>query len=192
MRNRIHIAALIVLALPAVALAGDQQTHWLHVAVEDGSDRVRVNVPMNVVSAALPLIEDEHMSGGKVRIDDFDMDPEDIVAFLRAVRDAEDGEYVNVEDRHDRVKVSKQGEYLWVRVHEDWDEADAEETVVVKMPIEVLSALVSGEDDELDVMAALDVLSRYEGEDLVTVNDEGTSVRIWVDRENQSATPSGD
>ena len=185
MLRKASFAVLFAFLLPVAAFAGDEENRWLHVAVDDGDERVRVNVPLSVVTAALPLIEHEHMRHGRVRIDDVDMDAEDIVALLRAVRDAEDGEYVTVEGRHESVRVSKKGEYLHVDVVESHGEDDAE-TVRVKMPIAVLSALVSGEDDELDVMAALDALSDYEGEDLVTVNDDGTAVRIWVDRENTS------
>ena len=185
MLRKASLAVLFALLLPVAAFAGDEENRWLHVAVDDGDERVRVNVPLTVVTAALPLIEHEHMRHGRVRIDDVDMDAEDIVTLLRAVRDAEDGEYVTVEDRHDRVRVSKEGEYLHIDVAEDWEDEDTE-TVKVRMPIAVLSALVSGADDELDILAALDALSEYEGEDLITVNDDGAAVRIWVDRENAS------
>ena len=88
-----------------------------------------------------------------------------------------------VESDDDDVRISKKGEYMYVHVEENAGYADSE-NVQMKFPIPVLTALVSGDDDELDLMAALDVLAEYEGEDLVTVNDDGTSVRIWVDQKS--------
>ncbi|MCA9752342.1 MAG: hypothetical protein R3B81_08375 [bacterium] len=174
----LRLIPIVALMIPVVASAGDD-SRWLHVAVDDDGDRVRVNVPLTVVTAALPLIEADEFHHGRVRIDDMDLEPEQIVTLLRAIRDAQDGEYVTVEDGRDTVKVRKEGKFLHVDIREDDDD-----TVNVRMPIEVLSALVSGEDDELDILAALDVLSKYEGENLVTVNDDGAAVRIWVDRKN--------
>ena len=177
------LAALLTIPLLSlVTPAFADEDRWLHVAV-DGEDRVRLNLPLSVVTAAMPLIEAEGFSDGHIRINEMDMDPEAIVALLRSIADAEDGEYVTIESDGDDVKISKKGEYMYVHVEENAKYAD-KESVQMKFPIPVLTALVSGDDDELNLMAALDALAEYEGEDLVTVNDDGTSVRIWVDQKS--------
>lgn len=177
------LAALLTIPLLSlVTPAYADEDRWLHVAV-DGEDRVRLNLPLSVVTAAMPLIEAEGFSDGHIRINEMDMDPEAIVALLRSIADADDGEYVTIESEDDDVTISKKGEYMYIHVQEDSRYADRE-SVEMKFPIPVLTALVSGEDDELNLMAALDALADYEGEDLVTVNDDGTSVRIWVDQKS--------
>ncbi len=179
--KKLMTAALLLLALPVLAVADEQ---WLHVAVDDDEDRVRINLPMNVVATVIPMIEAEEMSHGRIRIDDADFDSEDIVKILRAVKDAKDGEYVTVENRRENVKIRKDGEYI----HIDVDETRGRdpEHVRIKVPVPVLTALISGEDDELNLMAAIEALAEYENEELITVNDDGSTVRIWIDQSPSS------
>jgi len=52
----------------------------------------------------------------------------------------------------------------------------------VRFPLAVVDALFSGEPGELDLLAAVEALSRHgQGGDLVRVNDGDTKVRIWID-----------
>lgn len=179
-------AAALLVAIPSAALAVDKD-QWLHVAVDDDGERVRINLPLTVVQAVLPLIETHELDHGRIRIDDIDMDYEDIVNILRALEGAQDGEYVTVEDGDDSVHISKKGEFFIILLEEAsrWEDDDPE-TVEIKIPVKVLAALTSGEDDELDLMAAIEALADYEGTDLITVNDDGASVRIWIDRDSSS------
>jgi hypothetical protein len=48
----------------------------------------------------------------------------------------------------------------------------------------VVNALLSGEKDELNVVAAIHALGDYQDLDLVSVTDENTTVRVWVDAKN--------
>jgi TusA-related sulfurtransferase len=168
--------------MPVLALADSDQ--WLHVSVDDDEDRVRINLPMNVVHAVVPLIEADEFRGGRVRIDDADFDPEDVVKILRAVKEAKDGEYITVEGRDENVKVRKEGEYIHVDVEET--RGRDPEVVHIKVPVPVLTALVSGEADELNILAAIEALAAYESEELVTVNGDGSKVRIWIDKKSSS------
>ena len=138
--------------------------------------------------SARPLIEEEQFSHGRIILDGEEFDRADIVAMLEAVADAEDGEYVTIDDQEDHVRISKEGESVLVHVEERDRRTDEIETRVdVTIPVAVLDALASGDEDELDVMAALEVLAEQPMKgDLVTVNDDESTVRIWVDRRNQS------
>jgi hypothetical protein len=174
------ILALAVLALPAGALAVHED-QWLHVAVNDDTDgTVRVNLPLTTVAAVLPLIDTDGLHRGRVRIDDLDLDRTDVTKILKEVRKAKDGEYVTIHDGDSVVHVRKDGEFLRIQV-EDRD-GSGEQHVEVRIPVKVLDALTSGKEGELDLLAAIEVLSGFEGQDLVTVNDDGDSVRIWIDR----------
>ena len=108
---------------------------------------------------------------------------EDIVKILASVRDARDGEYVTVDSVDESVRIAKEGEYLTLHVEETHDDA---ETVDVRVPVSVLDALVSGDDDELDLLAAVRALGEHEDEAFVRVQETDATVRIWIDRQNQS------
>ena len=55
------------------------------------------------------------------------------------------------------------------------------EKVRVRFPLAVVEALVGDNPQELDLLAGLRALSEFEGEDLVRIDSEDESVRIWVD-----------
>jgi hypothetical protein len=185
--NRILIAGLALLlgsAIPAQA----KDDLWVHVSVDGGGDdteRVRINVPLRLVSTVLPLIEHEEFRNGRVHVEDCELEREEIVAILRAVAEAEEGEYVTVEDGDEHVRVSKENNTLIVKVEERGRHGRNDEHVDIRVPVSVLEALISGKDDELDVVAAVEALSKDARGDLVTVNDEdGTLVKIWIDDRN--------
>ncbi|MBZ5638764.1 MAG: hypothetical protein LAO51_08400 [Acidobacteriia bacterium] len=183
--NRIAILGMLVAALSVLPLspaaAADQ---WLHVSVDEhGPDgaTVRVNVPVDLVTKVLPLVRHERFSGGKVkvRVGDEDMSAADLRAMWEAVRSSRDGDYVTVNGPKEKVRVAKRGEFLLVEAREDKEKPT---NVEVKIPLAVVDALFSGaEKDELNVVAAVEALARYGGGDLVTVNDDDSHVRIWID-----------
>lgn len=182
MRKTMLAAALVTLVSAGTVLAADS---WLHVRVDSHDDeRVRVNVPLSLVEAILPLIDDSDIDlDGRIRIDETDLEVEEVVAFLKAVRDAEDGVYVTVEDHHDNVRVAKEGKYLKIEVTEGRSDP---ETVHVRIPIRVLDALVSGKDGELDVMAGIRALGEEGEGEIVAVSEEDAEVRVWVDQKSDS------
>ncbi|MFH1278152.1 MAG: hypothetical protein ABIK65_07215 [Candidatus Eisenbacteria bacterium] len=184
--KRIGIALIVLAAAALLAAPGVRADdgHWLHVYVQekgDGGDKVRVNLPFSLIEAVLPLIEEEEFSGGKVRIDHQELDSEDIHAILKAVREAEEGEYVHVDGIEENVRVSKQGDYLTVNVEEEKEEGEPN-TVRVRIPLVVLDAMISGGEDEIDVLGAIRALAEHGGGDFVLVNDDEDQVRIWIDQ----------
>jgi hypothetical protein len=184
--KRIAIAAGIA-ALIAVAAGPAQAIQWLHVHVDEkGADptKVRVNVPVSMVQAILPVIEEEEFYHGRVRIDKDDIDGVYVRAILKAVSEAEEGEYITVESwnkgTREEVRVAKRGGDLLIRVLE---EGENPATVDIKMPITVAEALISGKSDELDVLAAVEALGKAgRGEIIVTDSEDDTLVRVWVDQ----------
>lgn len=196
-------ALLLAVLLRAAPVAHAAQTaaktettasaeRWLHVAVtcknEDG-ERVRVNIPISLARSVLASVQHGKLDHGIIHIENARMNDIDIRAILKAVKAAQDGEYVTVEGKETNVQVRKQGGMLLIHVadksgrhvHIDHLKAAGEENVDVRVPIEVADALFSGAPDELNVTAALDLLARREHLELVSVQDAENTVRVWMD-----------
>ena len=88
-----------------------------------------------------------------------------------------------MESRRETVRVAKSEKFLTIKVEE---RRRHHSEVDIQIPLSVVDALLSGEDDELNLLAAVSAL-REEGEGvLVTVDDEESAVRIWVDRNSET------
>jgi hypothetical protein len=176
------IAGLVVILSTTLIAASDDL--WLHVFVqEDGAsgETVRVNVPVAFVERVLPLIENEHIRGGKVVIpDEAELEGVDLRGIWEAVRETADGEFVTVEGPDENVRVAKQDGMILVDVDDDG------EKVRVRVPLEVVGAAFSGEPDQIDIVAAIRLLGEsYPDHDLVTVEDGSTTVRVWIDTQQE-------
>jgi hypothetical protein len=174
-------AALFLAAAPAAA-----SERWLHIRAEEGgreAQTVRVNVPLSLLESVAPLLQDAHLEKGKMKVGDSDLDRAKLRELWDAVRRAQDGEYVTVESPEERVRVAKSGDYLLVKVRGSGEKS---ERVDVKLPLPVVDALLSGNDDELNLVAAVRALKDRGDGDLVAVTDRSTVVRIWIDGKNGS------
>ena len=180
-----------MLTFAALAMPADR---WIHIRViESGpdGDRVRINIPLSLAEAVLPTIKSDKLCDGKVRVEGHAFDQVDLHALLEAVRKAQDNQYVTVESKDQNVEVAKSGEFLLIKVHENHEGAGksakaskATNTVDIKIPFKVAQALLSGNKDELNVLAAVQALDEYQNLDLVTVKDDSDNVHIWVDSNN--------
>ncbi len=179
------MAALLVFSTAPAATSGQ----WLHVAVdEQGADGavVRVNVPIELVTKILPLVHHEGLSGGKIKMNvgDEPMSAADLRAILDAVRSSRDGEYVTVDGPKEKVRVAKRGGFLLIQANES---GEGQQTVDVKVPLAVVDALLTGtQGDELNVAAAIEALARHGSGDIVTVKDDHSHVRIWIDSDESA------
>jgi hypothetical protein len=187
-RWRWGMAAL--LALAAVGSAGAAETHWLHIRVEEAGEpgsHVRVNVPLAMLetlaaSAGEAGTEIGPLHGGSVKLGRTDMSTADLRRMWGAVRDAADMEFVTVEQNDETVRVAKDHGHLVMRVQSrDGGKQGAGDRVEAKIPLDVIDALLSGKEDQLQLAAALRALARHGSGDLVTVRDGGDRVRIWID-----------
>jgi hypothetical protein len=182
-----------MLAFAALAIPADR---WIHIRViESGpdGDRVRINIPLSLAEAVLPTIKSDKFCDGKVKVEGHALDQVDLRSMLEAVRKAQDNQYVTVESKDQNVEVAKAGEFLLIKVHENCKGAGkkaqawkATNTVDIKIPFKVAHALLSGNNDELNVLAAVRALDEYQNLELVTVKDDSNNVRIWVDSSNDA------
>ena len=197
------LVACSLLPTLAVAQSSSNPDQWIHVRVEnreDKSETVRVNVPVDMAVKVLPAIKNKNLCDGKVHIDSGHIDDVDLHTMLDAVRTAKDGEYVTVESKDDNVRVAKSSGYLYIHVTEkkpsektakatsDKDSAKnaalKKSKVEVKIPMKVVDALLSAGKDQLDVVAALRALSANGDMELVSVKDNDSTVRVWIDSKN--------
>ncbi|MDX1388198.1 MAG: hypothetical protein R3344_03360, partial [Acidobacteriota bacterium] len=103
----------------------------------------------------------------------------DIRAIWEGLRGSPDGDFVTVRGAGENVRVAKSEGYLLVDVDEE------DEKVRVRLPVEVVDALFTGtdDDDQLNLIGAIEALSRHAGEEIVTVESGSETVRIWIDNE---------
>jgi hypothetical protein len=182
--SRKLLLTFLLIALTGTLASAGPASRWFHIrVVEKGEDgeTVRVNVPVEMVHSILPMIEDGKFHHGKIALDSHDVDAVQLRQMLAAVRDAEDGEYVTVDGPDEKVSIRKEAGTFYIDVDE---RGPSPEKVNVKIRMDVLDALLSGEDDELNVAAALRKLGEQDEGDLVTVYSDDETVHIWVDDKN--------
>ncbi|HEV3254350.1 MAG TPA: hypothetical protein VG033_08080 [Candidatus Acidoferrales bacterium] len=188
-------AAVMVLCMAGVAMAGTPPERWLHVSVidKDSGETVRVNVPISMAEKVLGTIHQGNLHEGKIKIDGRFDDDVDLRALLDAVRTAPDNEFVSVQGPHEDVSVAKMGGNLVIHVRENGKKGDKKDgekkddsRVEVTVPMKLVDALVANGSKDLDVAAALRVLGEMGDMTLVTVQEAEQSVRIWVDSKNKA------
>jgi hypothetical protein len=162
-----------------------KQDRWLHVRVissDAKGETVRVNVPLDLAEKVLPTINHDRLHGGKVKIDCAHVSDVDLRAMVEAIRAAKDGEYVTVQGTENDVRVAKHDNHLIVHVLDKGKSRKSQ--IEIKVPMKVIDALFSAGKDELDLVAALHVLSAQGDIELVSVKGDDNTVRVWLDSKN--------
>jgi hypothetical protein len=173
---------LVVSALMTLTVnAQSASKQWLHVHVQEASkgDVVKINVPLALAEAVLPVVQKQTGSHGHLRLNDSHMSKEDLQEIWAAVRAQGDADFVTVETRKDNVRVSLRDNYLIVRASEE-----SKTQVDVMIPAEVVDALLSGPGDQLDLLSAIRALEASGSSEIVSVRDRDTTVRVWIDERN--------
>ena len=173
---------LVVLAL-AVATPLFAQTPWIHIAVEEtGEDdtRVNVNLPLSVVQIALAAAPDKIISHGELHLRHVnkDVDIESLRKMWTELREAGDAEFVTVEEEDETIRVRREGDFIRIDI-DDRNHGDPE-VVHVDIPVRVVDALFSGDEETLNIEDALSELSKERG-DIVRVDGGETKIRVWID-----------
>ena len=176
----------MALLLMGAAAAEAKTNLWLHIKVHDGNDdsRVSVNLPLSVVEAATPLIPEEARTAGSLRVDDRDLSVQDLRRIWLEVQRLPDATYVTVDEPHGKVRVARSGGYLLIEAADHKVEHGARrhgEHVEARIPSAVVDALLKGSGDRFDLAGAIEALARNGEGELVTVNGDHETVRMWVD-----------
>lgn len=156
---------------------------WLHVRVDEHgkSSKVRVNVPLAVVEAALEAAPAKIVDKGRIKIghgrhDDHDLSLAEMRKIWQSLKDAGDTEIVTVEEEDETVRVARKGDLVQVRV----SKPSGKEEVHVDVPVTLVDAILAGSGDSVDVKAVIRELRGQRG-DIVRVTDADSAVRIWID-----------
>lgn len=170
------VALVLALAIPAQAAS----TQWLHVRVEsDKNETVRVNVPLSVVDSVLPIIERE--IGKELKLEEHEITVQDLRNIWTTLTAESNADLVTVDTPDAKVRVSLVDGHVLVQADED-----SKTKVDIKLPVAVVDALLSNEDNTLNLTAAIQALKKTGGQDLVSVQDEENIVRVWIDGKNGS------
>ncbi len=160
---------------------------WLHVRVDETrggksgkGSKVRVNVPLAVVEAALEAAPQKFVEKGRIKIDmgrdDHDLSLQEMRRIWKELKNAGDTELVSVEEEDENVTVARKGDVVQVRV----TNAKDGEQVHVDVPVNLVDAVLSGGEESVDVKAVIRELRARRG-DIVRVTDRDSAVRIWID-----------
>jgi hypothetical protein len=173
----------MIASLAGVAAAGSDD-RWIHVRVDDaGSDggHVDIQVPIGLVSSLLPALSGKH-SKGSIHVDGKERDLAELRGYWNAVRAAKDGDYVTVRDGDSDVRVSKSGGVMKVTANDRGGTSRVRMTI----PVSLVDAVLASENS-IDFGAISGALAKAPLGDLITVDDEDSHVRIWIDNEASAA-----
>jgi hypothetical protein len=172
-----HAAIVFALALSTVAISANAADGYLHVHVTQRSPHqktVRVDVPMSFVEAGLSLLSLGHDM--RLRVGNGDVNGNDLRRILATVRTSRGP--VAIGTRAD-LRAWREGPALVLESRESGRLA------TIRIPFELATALASGQGDQVNMQAALNVLTRRGGE-LLMVDADDAKVQIWVDEESSS------
>jgi hypothetical protein len=182
-----HLWGAVVLAAAVGATGAAAGDRWIHIRVDDRSERdssVDVQVPLSMVSALLPSLKARVDAEG-LSLHGRDMSLAEARDAWHAVKNATDGDFVRIKDAGDEVRVSKKGGFLLVDVDERGERGSK---VRVRMPASIVDAVLD-RDGEIDLDALAKSLADLPDGDVVLVEDGDSHVRIWID--GRPAVPKG-
>ena len=181
MNNLKKFAIVSIFCLVAGGLQAATK-EWLHINVHDTKgeeEKVRINIPISLIEVMLPLVEEKAVRDGKIRMNDKDFKVSDLRKIWNSVKDEGDSEFVTVDKKDQHVRVYTQGHFLMVQSDEN-----SRKKVSMKLPMAVVDAMLSGNGDELNLMAGVKALKDSGVHDLITVNDDDSNVMVWIDDKN--------
>ncbi|MCI0413089.1 hypothetical protein L0222_09840 [bacterium] len=181
MKN-LFLSFTLILLCAGISSAASKM--WVHVHIEDTAkeETVKINLPISVVETMLPLIEEKQVRKGHFNFNDSDLKVEDLRKVWNEIREEGDMEFVTIESRDNNVRVYIEGNFLLVQPQEK----SKNSKVDIRIPLKVVDAMLSGKGNELNLTAAIKALRDSGVKDIITVKDNDTSVRVWIDDKNQA------
>lgn len=170
--------ALVAASLVGTARSAAASDLWLHIDVNGKGDQANINLPLSMVRNMAPMLEEKSHGSKSLHVRDKDFSVNELRRAWREIADGPDANYITVKDKDSDVHIGKQGNFLRLKAK---DRGPDGQDVDIKVPLDVVAALFSSDGEDLNFGAALEALAhRGEGE-LVTVNGNDETVRIWID-----------
>ena len=180
-----RLVCLMSLALlfwqPRGFVLAQNSNPWLHLEVNENTadpTLVKVNLPLSMIDAALSVVKDENLKSGRLKLDTHDISVADMRRLWSELKKSGNADFVTVQKKDESVKIARQGNFLLVKVTESGKKASK---VDLRIPFHVVDALLSGPGDELNLKAAITAMQQNGTGEILTVHDNETHVRIWVD-----------
>jgi len=175
---------VVALVLTLCVTASAQTKSWFHVQVDSkDSEQVKVNLPLSVLSAVLPIVDKElnleKFQGEEIEFDGKTLTIEEIRTIWNSVREGGSYELANIVSDDTTVRVFIDEEFLMVKT----DETEGDK-VNVQIPVKIVDVLLSGSDNQLNIQGALEALQDLGSQQLVLVEAEDATVRVWIDESN--------
>ena len=155
------------------------QSTSLHIRVQEGElERVSLNFPVSVISAVLPLVEGSfgHLKGQHIEMGGQDFGIAELRKIWNALKANGSYELANIQTGEENIRILLDENSLLI----DTDEASKEQ-IHVRIPVQVVDALLSGTGDELNLSGALETLASIGESDLVEIQASDSHVRVWID-----------
>ena len=166
---------------PAPARAAGSDL-WFHVTVDEQRGeraQVKIHLPLKLVERLAPMLASSiDDRGSHFRINHREVTAAEAREMWRALRDSDSAPFVDVRSGRDRVRISRHGGMLQLQAN---DQRPFGEDVQVRIPEAVVDALLSGDEGEYEIAAALRVLARQGAGDLVQIDSDDADVRVWID-----------
>lgn len=180
-RSFCMVGLILLLFQPRSFMLAQNSNPWLHLEVNENTadpTRVKVNLPLSMVDVALSVVKDENIKSGRLKLDTHDISVADMRRLWSELKKSGNADFVTVEKKEESVKIARQGNFLLVKVTES---GKKNSKVDLKIPFHVVDALLSGTGDELNLKAAITAMQQNGAGEILTVHDNQTQVRIWVD-----------
>lgn len=176
----------VTATLTTAAFAAPTADRWIHVRVVEQNgkgSRVSINVPVGVVTALAPIVQEKASEHARIRVNDREFSIEELRDVMKQLQSAPNGKLIQVKDDDGEVTVvEKSGANFIIR-----NEDRSQKKTHVVLDGRVIAAMLSGRDGELDLAAGLRALAATGAGDLVVVNDGDDTVRIWIDNDSEGA-----
>jgi hypothetical protein len=173
------LLVLGLLAALASPLPAQRKDPWFHLEVRETTEEpelVKVNLPVAMLDVALKIVKDEKLSKGRLKLESKEISIAEMRQIWNELKKAGDAEFLTVEKQNETVRIARQGNYVLIKVLEK-----KISKVDLRVPVPVVDALLAGAGDELDLRGALVAMQQKGVGDILTVNDNKTQVRIWID-----------
>jgi hypothetical protein len=180
MKTKILLLCIVFACSAALVSAATNQ--WVHVNVQDRfkDEKVKINIPLSLVETLLPLIEEKGFRDGRVHLNDHDFKVSDLRKVWKELRSQGDTEFFSVESRETNIRMFIQGNYLMVKPQDH-----SRKNIDIQIPLVVMDAMLSGDDEELDLVAAVQALKKSGVREIISIQDEDKNVRVWIDETNR-------
>ena len=183
-----HICSRMLAAAAAVAMvvvplgaqeAAEETGSWLHVQVEgEGNEtgQMALNLPLRAVGAFVAMAPEEIVSSdGRLTVgEEHGVSVSEIRTMWQELMAAGDSEFAAVQRDDRTVRVARADDQIEINV------TSGDANIRIDLPVVVIDALLSGDGETLNLVAAIDQLGDLRG-DIVRVTEETRQIRIWVD-----------